>query len=60
MSKKPRSMRKAAVYCGIPPSTFRGYVLAGRGPRHVRLHGLCQFQDPDLDSWLAARTVEGA
>jgi hypothetical protein len=60
MSKESLSMRKAAAYCDIPPSTFGGYCRTGRGPRHVRLHGICQFTVPNLDEWLRCRTVEGA
>jgi hypothetical protein len=61
MSNTPaRSQRRAAAYCNIPPTTFGSYVRAGRGPRHVNLHGIRRFADADLDTWLAARTVEAA
>lgn len=54
------SQRKAALHLGFSPSTFAGYVRAGRGPRHIRVgSGVCRFAIADLDSWLAARTTGG-
>jgi hypothetical protein len=55
---KPLSLRKAAQHLNMPRSTFGGYVKAGRGPRHVRLDGICQFMPADLDAWRDARFVE--
>jgi hypothetical protein len=58
---KSLSQRKAAVYLGIAPSTLSAYCRAGHAPRHVALPGGARrFDVCDLDTWRAARTVEGA
>lgn len=57
---KSLSLRQSAAHLDIPVSTFAGYVKRGIGPKHVRLHGICQFTPADLDAWRSARIVDGA
>jgi DNA-binding transcriptional MerR regulator len=54
------SQYRAAKRLGISASTLSSYVRRGIAPRCISLHGIRYFDVDDLDTWLAARTVEGA
>lgn len=48
------SQRHAAKHLDVSPSTFTGYIRAGRGPRHVALPGGGRrFDVADLDAHAA-------
>lgn len=54
------SQHRAAKRLGISASTLSSYVKRGIAPPHVNLLGVRYFDLDALDTWLAARTVEGA
>lgn len=54
----------AAKYLGHRPKTLAMWALHGRGPRFVKVGGLCFYFKAELDSFIAAqggsRTSDGA
>ncbi len=55
--KRVFSMEEAAVYCGMPVSSFKAKVIRDR-LRKVRLDRCWRFDRTDLDQWIDAHKEE--